>query len=206
MKHYGDITQLSGYDLPVVDVITGGSPCQDLSVAGGRKGLSGKRSGLFVEQIRIVKEMRERDVRSGRSGHLVRPRYLIWENVPGAFSSNNGEDFRIVLEEICKVAEETAVVPKPQSGGANGHRVAASWETGGPLLGEYTMHSFGECPREENESHLSQILVEQAHPKYSLSGKACRGILNRAERRGKELPVELKKALENQCSAYRGGV
>ena len=63
MKHYGDITQLSGYDLPVVDVITGGSPCQDLSVAGARKGLSGERSGLFMEQIRIVKEMRERDGR-----------------------------------------------------------------------------------------------------------------------------------------------
>ena len=94
MKHYGDITQLSGYDLPVVDVITGGSPCQDLSVAGKRAGLDGERSGLFMEQIRIVKEMREADVRrTGRTAYMVRPRWLVWENVPGAFSSNGGKDF-----------------------------------------------------------------------------------------------------------------
>ena len=119
MKHYGDITTLSGYDLPTVDVIVGGSPCQDLSVAGARKGLSGERSGLFMEQIRIVKEMREKDGRTGRSGFLVRPRYLVWENVPGAFSSNNGEDFRVVLEEICKVAEPSASVPRPQNRWSN---------------------------------------------------------------------------------------
>ena len=104
MKHYGDITKLSGYDLPIVDVITGGSPCQDLSVAGKRAGLDGKRSGLFMEQIRIVKEMRERDKQSGRTGFLIRPRYMVWENVPGAFSSNKGEDFKTVLEEIVKIS------------------------------------------------------------------------------------------------------
>ena len=113
MKHYGDITQLHGYDLPVVDVITGGSPCQDLSIAGARKGLKHEeygddettRSGLFMEQIRIVKEMREHDRANGRPVHLVRPRYMVWENVPGAFSSNGGEDFQSVLEEIVKVVE-----------------------------------------------------------------------------------------------------
>ena len=93
MKHLGDITQISGYDVPPVDVITGGSPCQDLSVAGKRAGLAGERSGLYMEQIRIVKEMREADVLRGRSGEFVRPRYMVWENVPGAFSSNGGEDF-----------------------------------------------------------------------------------------------------------------
>ena len=75
-----------------------------------------------------------------------------------------------------------------------------SWETGGPLLGEYTMHSFGECPKEENASLLSQILEEEAHPKYSLSAKACQGILYRANRRGKKLPEILQKALENQAT------
>lgn len=108
MKHYGDITKLSGYDLPIVDVITGGSPCQDLSVAGKRAGLDGERSGLFMEQIRIVKEMRERDKANGRSGYLVRPRYMVWENVPGAFSSNKGADFKTVLEEIVRIAEPEA--------------------------------------------------------------------------------------------------
>ena len=117
MRHFGDITKLSGYDLPVVDVITGGSPCQDLSVAGKRAGLAGERSGLFMEQIRIVKEMRERDRNSGRSGVFVRPRYMVWENVPGAFSSNGGKDFQAVLEEIVKVVEaESPALPMPDKG------------------------------------------------------------------------------------------
>ena len=80
-----------------------------------------------------------------------------------------------------------------------GHTPDASWVMGGPLLGEYTMHSFGEFPKEENASLLSQILVEEAHPKYSLSAKACQGILNRASRRGKQLPEILQKALESQA-------
>lgn len=111
MKHFGDITKLNGYDLPIVDVITGGSPCQDLSVAGKRAGLAGERSGLFMEQIRIVKEMREKDERdNGRTGFLIRPRYMVWENVPGAFSSGKprGADFAAVIEEIIKVAEPDA--------------------------------------------------------------------------------------------------
>ena len=113
IQHFGDITKLSGYELPIVDVITGGSPCQDLSVAGKRAGLAGERSGLFMEQIRIVKEMRERDVRdNGRAGFLIRPRWMVWENVPGAFSSGTpkGADFAAVIEEIIKVAEPDACV------------------------------------------------------------------------------------------------
>ena len=112
MRHYGDITALSGYELPVVDVVVGGSPCQDLSVAGKRAGLAGERSGLFMEQVRVIKEMRERDRLSGRSGHLVRPRFLVWENVPGAFSSGSpkGADFAAVIEEIVKICEPGASV------------------------------------------------------------------------------------------------
>ena len=116
MRHYGDITQLSGYDLPVCDVIVGGSPCQDLSVAGKREGLDGARSGLFMEQIRIVKEMRQRDRDSGRTAWAVRPRYMVWENVPGAFSSKGGADFAAVLEEILKIVQENAGVDVPDGG------------------------------------------------------------------------------------------
>ena len=117
MKHYGDITKLHGYDLPVVDVITGGSPCQDLSVAGLRGGLSAERSGLFMDQVRIVKEMREYDRANGRTGQFIRPRYMVWENVPGAFSSNHGADFQAVLTEIVKIAEPNAPdVPMPNKG------------------------------------------------------------------------------------------
>lgn len=81
---------------------------QDLSVAGKRAGLAGERSGLFMEQIRIVKEMREEDRRAGKPAYLIRPRFMVWENVPGAFSSNKGEDFRAVLEETIRIAEPDA--------------------------------------------------------------------------------------------------
>ena len=115
MVHVGDITKLDGAELLPVDVVCGGSPCQDLSVAGTRAGLSGARSGLFMEQIRIVKEMRNADMERGRTGLAVRPRWMCWENVPGAFSSGTlkGEDFRIVLEEIVRIKSGSAHVPGP---------------------------------------------------------------------------------------------
>lgn len=124
MKHLGDITLIRGDEIEPVDCIIGGSPCQDLSVAGKRAGLSGARSGLFMEQIRIVKEMRK---------EYGKPRYMVWENVPGAFSSNRGEDFRIVLEEIVKVVDESATVPQPpkgrwaHSGCVVGDRYSVAW-------------------------------------------------------------------------------
>ena len=127
MKHLGDITKISGYSVPIVDCVVGGSPCQDLSVAGKRAGLDGERSGLYMEQIRIVKEMREKDERNGRTGVDIRPRYMVWENVPGAFSSNRGEDFRIVLEEIAKVCDKDAVIPMPDKG---------KWTNHGCIMGD----------------------------------------------------------------------
>ena len=96
MKHYGDVSTLKGGELAPVDIITFGSPCQDMSVAGKREGLDGSRSSLFYEAVRIVKEMR-----CATDGKY--PRYIVWENVPGAFSSNKGADFQSVLEEICSV-------------------------------------------------------------------------------------------------------
>ncbi|MBD5102300.1 MAG: DNA cytosine methyltransferase [Subdoligranulum sp.] len=127
MLHVGDITKLDGTTLPPVDVICGGSPCQDLSVAGARAGLAGARSGLFMEQVRITKEMRDADERRGRTGQSVRPRFLVWENVPGAFSSGEpkGEDFRIVLEEICRIQCDTLSVPRPDAG---------KWESAGRIV------------------------------------------------------------------------
>ena len=125
MLHVGDITKLNGADLSPVDIITGGSPCQDLSVAGARAGLAGERSGLFMEQIRVVKEMRDADERRGRTAHTVRPRYMCWENVPGSFSSAGGEDFRIVLEEIVRIKDGSCSVPRPDSG---------RWESAGAII------------------------------------------------------------------------
>lgn len=114
MIHLGSITEINGACIEPVDVITGGSPCQDLSIAGKRKGLSGERSGLFMEQIRVVKEMRENDRRNGRANQFCRPRFMVWENVAGAFTSNGGKDFQAVLTEIVKIAEPDAPdVPMP---------------------------------------------------------------------------------------------
>lgn len=125
MIHLGDITKIHGYDIEPVDVITGGSPCQDLSVAGKRAGLAGERSGLFMEQIRIIKEMRQRDKDNGRTGVDVRPRFCIWENVPGALSSagkgtEKGSDFQAVLEEFIHICEPEAPAPEiPEKGWPN---------------------------------------------------------------------------------------
>ena len=117
MKHLGDIAKINGAEIEIVDVITGGSPCQDLSIAGKRAGLAGARSGLFMEQVRIVKEMREHDRKSGRTGDMVRPRFMVWENVPGAFSSNKGRDFAAVIEEIIRIAEpEAPDIEVPEKG------------------------------------------------------------------------------------------
>ena len=124
MHHLGDICKIDGSKVPVVDTIIFGAPCQDLSIAGLRAGMKHEdmgddtttRSGLFHEAIRIIKEMRNEDERNGRAGVNVRPRYAVYENVPGAFSSNKGEDFRIVLEETAKVADKNAVIPRPADG------------------------------------------------------------------------------------------
>lgn len=110
MIHLGDITKIHGNEIEPVDCITFGSPCQDLSIAGRRAGLAGERSGLFMEAVRIIKEMRS-------STNGLCPTFAIWENVPGAFSSNNGEDFRAVLEELARVEQPNAVIPRPPRGG-----------------------------------------------------------------------------------------
>lgn len=135
MLHLGDIKKLDGARMPKVDIITGGSPCQDMSIAGKRAGLDGSRSNLFREQIRIVKEMRESDKTSGRTEKEIRPRFMVWENVPGAFSSNKGEDFRCVLEEICRIADTELSIPRPSKekwsgqGAIMGDGYSVAWRT-----------------------------------------------------------------------------
>ena len=132
MKHLGDITKINGHNVPLVDIVTGGSPCQDLSVAGKRAGLEGARSWLFMEQIRIIKEMRDECIRqlSVRGADVdiryIKPRYMVWENVPGAFSSNKGEDFRCVLEETTKIVCEDAAIPRPEG----------RWSPSGCIMGD----------------------------------------------------------------------
>lgn len=110
MRHLGDISKINGASIAPADIITFGSPCQDLSTAGKRAGLGGSRSGLFREAVRIIKEMR--NATDGKQ-----PRFAVWENVPGAFSNNKGADFQAVLHELCKVVEPAApAIPIPKAG------------------------------------------------------------------------------------------
>lgn len=118
VKHLGDINSVNGAEIEPVDIITFGSPCTDLSVAGKRQGLNAERSGLFFQAIRIIKEMR-----GATNGKY--PRFAVWENVTGAFSSNGGEDFRCVLEELCKIKDADLSVPKPEK-----------WTKAGEIMGE----------------------------------------------------------------------
>lgn len=117
VKHYGNVSDIKGGEIEPVDIITFGSPCQDMSVAGKRSGLDGERSSLFYEAIRIIKEMRCKT-----NGEY--PRFIVWENVPGAFSSNKGEDFKAVLDSICKIKYKTIDVPMPKKWSNAGHIVA----------------------------------------------------------------------------------
>ena len=118
MKHYGDISVMDGSKIEPVDIITFGSPCQDMSVAGKRAGLDGSRSNLFYEAVRIIKEMRK-----ATGGEY--PKWACWENVPGAFSSSGGEDFRCVLECLCGIVDESVSIPKP-----------AKWANSGEIVGD----------------------------------------------------------------------
>lgn len=125
MVHLGDITKMSGYTIPPVDVITFGSPCQDLSIAGKRAGMAGERSGLFSEAVRIISEMRY-------ATFGAYPKYAVWENVPGAFSSNKGEDFHAVLQSLCRVIDPDAVIPRPTDA-----RGGIKWPRAGAVLADH---------------------------------------------------------------------
>ena len=192
MKHYGDIHRLSGAGLEPVDVVTFGSPCQDLSIAGKRGGLEGARSGLYYQAVRIIQEMR--DATNGQY-----PKWAVWENVPGALSSHDGEDFRQVLESLLRVKDPEANVPLPEN-----HK----WLPAGEIMGDgYSLAwrvldaaQGWASHKDENVYLLSSILQDNAPDRYSLSPKACRGILRRAAKRGKELPQVLREALERQAA------
>lgn len=226
MKHFGDITKIHGWEVPIVDVVTGGSPCQDLSVAGKREGLAGERSGLFMEQIRIVKEMREHDIKTnGHMGVYVRPRYLVWENVTGAFSSNGGEDFRVVLEEICKVADKDTVIPGPSgkwqpAGCIVGNGWSVAWRThdaqywgvpqrrkricvladfGGGTAGEILF----ELQRETADGEKDKIVGysrRECEPEVQSVCESLRGDIEKGERKGEEVAGSVGESVDSTIS------
>ena len=156
VQHFGNISGLHGAKLPPVDIITFGSPCQDMSIAGKRTGLNGSRSSLFHEAIRIIREMR-----CASNGKY--PRYIVWENVPGAFSSNGGENFRCVLEAICSVKDSCVLeaICSVKDSSISIPRPAGKWTKAGEILAEsYSLawrvldaqywvipHDVGKCQR-----------------------------------------------------------
>lgn len=205
MKHLGNVTDIDGAKIEPVDIITFGSPCQDLSIAGKREGLQGNRSGLFHEAMRIVKEMR-----IATDGE--KPRYIVWENVTGAFSSNKGEDFRVVLETIMQTKDETFTVPRPEKWNESGCIVADSlslaWRT-------FDAQYWG-VPQRRKRIYLvadfdgqraGKILFEQE----GLRGNSSKSVqkwkdLTENSRRSTDLSSEYRMTLFENHGRDKGGV
>lgn len=190
VEQLGDVTKINGGKVPPVDIICAGSPCQDLSVAGNQKGLAGSRSNLFFESVRIVREMRE-------ATNGIYPKFFVWENVTGAFSSNHGRDFQTVLGEITQTD-----IPMPGSGRwskagmVRGKRVGCAWRV---LDAQY----WG-VPQHRERIFLIAGFGKWGVPsKYYLSRKACVGILRRARVKGKKLPGLLEAVLRRQAHGWK---
>lgn len=228
MQHLGSVNDIDGGKIEPVDILTFGSPCQDLSVAGKQTGIhEGERSNLFFQAIRIIKEMR-----SATNGEY--PKYAVWENVPGAFSSGKGKDFLAVIQAFADVCQPGVDVPLPPAksgwkhaglvvgdnqGFSFARRVLDAQFWGVPqrrkriyavcslcagdagnilfdVMSDGITRNFSEAPDPVVETRLSQILQYDAPARYDLSARACQGIINRANKRGKQLPPMLKDALE----------
>lgn len=185
VKQLGDITELRGQDVEPVDIITMGSPCQNLSVSGNRKGLEGNQSRLFLDAIKLVREMRQ--ATNGRF-----PRYVVWENVTGAFSTNKGLDFRAVLESFTATS-----VPVPGRRWAKAGMVRCKSGT----LGWRTLDAqYWGVPQHRQRVFIVNYFGQGGQlTKYYLSPRACQGILRRAEKRNKQLPLELLTVLKRQA-------
>lgn len=194
MKHLGDITKIKGSEVPLTEIVVGGSPCQDLSVAGKRKGLAGERSGLFMEQIRIIKEMRNESYKKlSMQGAVdpsrIIPRFMVWENVPGAFSSNNGEDFRAVLEETARVKDKNAVIPRLEG--------KQKWSPSGCIMGDgwsiaWRVHDaqFWGVPQRRKRIALVADFTGGAAPEILFEREGLPGNTEESQNKGQTAPKD----------------
>ncbi len=200
MLHYGDITKLDGAMLPPVDIICGGSPCQDLSVAGARAGLAGERSGLFMEQIRIVKEIEMQIYYEGEQASMFAPASYAGKMCREPSPAESGR--ARTSASSWRRSSELSAIPfmsldlTPGRGNLLGEYC---WEMISPYVGDAWTLNTGVSPRDARGSSLSQILEEDPSTKYYLTAKACSGILRRAFERGKALPKKLERALKIQA-------
>ena len=172
MKQFGSVTDIDGGMVEPVDIITFGSPCQDLSVAGKQLGIhEGQRSNLFFEAVRIIKEMRKADERTGRTGKHIRPRFAVWENVPGAFSSNGGEDFKAVLEALAGVMQDGLDIPRPKkwnhAGGVAGDGWSIAWRV-------YDAQYWG-VPQRRKRIYLVADFASEHAPEILFERESVRG-------------------------------
>lgn len=206
MKHYGDITKIDGSLIEPVDIITFGSPCQDLSVAGGRKGLSGERSGLFMEAVRIIREMRnatkQLSMRGSDDNIRVCPRIAIWENVPGAFSSNSGEDFRYVLEELARIEDPEVSIPKPKkwmpSGCIELPHSTITWRT-------HDAQYWG-VPQRRKRISLVVDFRNEPRPEIQLVSDSLSGSIAESKDKGEATPETIRESFDTAVSFQeRGG-
>lgn len=204
MKHYGDIQKIDGHKVPLVDIITAGSPCQDLSIAGKRAGLSGERSGLFMESIRIIKEMHDE---SRRTNQPVRPRFLVFENVTGVLSSNDGEDFRTILEEVIHIVDPDSDVPRLAEG--------QSWSGVGCVLGDgwslaWKVHDsqFWGVPQRRRRLCLVADFRGESAPEILFERKSLSRDLEQGGEEGKGTPEAVERSSDsaNYTLKIRGGV
>ena len=198
VKQLGDVTQINGAEIEPVDIITFGSPCQDLSIAGKQAGIiDGSRSSLFFQAIRIIKEMR-------KATDNKYPKFAVWENVRGALSSNKGDDFYEVMQAFASVCEPEISIPRPKKWEKSGWMDGNGWSVAWRL---YDAQYWGVPQRRKRIYCIADFRENKwgGLEKYFLSPKACQGILNRATKRGKILPPILEEALRQQSSKKGGG-
>ena len=213
MLHLGDITKIKGANVPLVDVVTGGSPCQDLSCAGKRAGLTGERSGLFMEQIRIVKEMREHDKKvNRRTDEYIRPRYMVWENVPGALSSpggsHKGEDFQAVLTEIVRIAKADAPdVPLPKDRRwSHAGCLMGIGDNGQPFSVAYRLHDaqFWGVPQRRKRIALVADFGGSTAPEILFERKGVSGDIEKSGEPRKDAATNVRSSIKETSRCLNG--
>ncbi len=207
VKHYGDINTLKGSELEPVDIITGGSPCQNFSVAGNRQGLKGAKSSLFYQFVRVIKEMRE-----ATDGQY--PRFMVLENVAGLFSSNKGEDFRLVIEEICNVKYSTVHIPKPEKWQRCGYIMEDSFS----LAWRVFDAQYWGVPQRRKRIYLVADFRGQCAPKVLFESESLPGDIKESQGEGKNTakgtgrcpdktkPGSLMFSSHAQDSRYKGPI
>ena len=203
MKQLGSVTEIDGGKITPVDIITFGSPCQDLSVAGKQLGIhEGQRSNLFFEAVRIIKEMREADERTGRTDEHIRPRFAVWENVPGAFSSNKGADFKAVLQALASVRENGVSIPQPKKWGGAGCVVGNGWSIAWRV---YDAQYWG-VPQRRKRIYLIADFASERAGEILFEREGLRGDSSESGAPWKGTAADAERSVGGSCFSIEGHV